>query len=287
MKTFAGTRTSSSAPSRMRTMPSSVTLPITSEWSSQCSKSVDTSALVLFLRDDQHPLLRLAEHDLVPASYPTRAVAPRHVDLDAGAAPRRALDHRARQPGRAKVLQPNDPVAVSAASSRQASISSFSRKGLPTCTAGRSSSKRASRSVRWRAVAPWMPSRPGVGADEDERVADARSPCARMSLSLRRHADAHRVHQRVAIVGAGEPDLAADGRDAEAVAIATDARRQRLRRGSGSALARSPPRAEAQRIEHRDRPRAHREDVAHDAADAGRRALVGLDRPTGGCAIRS
>ena len=37
-------------------------------------------------------------------------------------------------------------------------------------------------------------------------------------------------------------------------------------------------RAEAQRVHQRDRARAHREDVADDAADAGRRALVGLDR---------
>ena len=36
-------------------------------------------------------------------------------------------------------------------------------------------------------------------------------------------------------------------------------------------------RAEAQRVERGDRPRAHREDVAQDAADAGRRALVRLD----------
>ena len=32
-----------------------------------------------------------------------------------------------------------------------------------------------------------------------------------------------------------------------------------------------------QRIQARDRPRAHGEDVAQDAADAGRRALIGLD----------
>ena len=44
------------------------------------------------------------------------------------------------------------------------------------------------------------------------------------------------------------------------------------------AAASSSERAEAQRVEDGDRPRAHREDVAHDAADAGRRALVGLDR---------
>ena len=40
----------------------------------------------------------------------------------------------------------------------------------------------------------------------------------------------------------------------------------------------SVERAEQQRVEQRDRARAHRDDVAHDAADAGRRALVGLDR---------
>ena len=37
-------------------------------------------------------------------------------------------------------------------------------------------------------------------------------------------------------------------------------------------------RAEAQPVEERDRPRAHRDDVAQDSADAGRRALERLDR---------
>ena len=37
-------------------------------------------------------------------------------------------------------------------------------------------------------------------------------------------------------------------------------------------------RAESQRIEQRNRTRAHREDVTEDAADTGRRALVRLDR---------
>jgi hypothetical protein len=36
-------------------------------------------------------------------------------------------------------------------------------------------------------------------------------------------------------------------------------------------------RAEAQRIHRCDRPRAHGEDVAQNAADTGRRTLVGLD----------
>ena len=37
-------------------------------------------------------------------------------------------------------------------------------------------------------------------------------------------------------------------------------------------------RAEAEPVEQRDRPRAHRDDVAEDPADAGRRALERLDR---------
>src|ERR1700756_4551435 len=43
---------------------------------------------------------------------------------------------------------------------------------------------------------------------------------------------------------------------------------------AGSCMVRA---AEAQRIEDRDRPRPHREDVAQNAADPGRRALIGLD----------
>ena len=46
----------------------------------------------------------------------------------------------------------------------------------------------------------------------------------------------------------------------------------RIRRLRGSV-----ERPEAQRIHHRDRPRAHGEDVAQNAADAGRRALKRLD----------
>jgi hypothetical protein len=44
------------------------------------------------------------------------------------------------------------------------------------------------------------------------------------------------------------------------------------------ARARRVERAEAQRVEHGDRPRPDREHVAEDAPDAGRRPLEGLDR---------
>ncbi len=49
--------------------------------------------------------------------------------------------------------------APEAISSRQASSSSFSENGSPTCTVGRFSSEPSSNSAE-AMVAPWMPSRP-------------------------------------------------------------------------------------------------------------------------------
>ncbi len=49
--------------------------------------------------------------------------------------------------------------APEAISSRQASSSSFSAKGSPTCTVGRFDSEASSNSAD-AMVAPWMPSRP-------------------------------------------------------------------------------------------------------------------------------
>jgi hypothetical protein len=56
-----------------------------------------------------------------------------------------------------------------------------------------------------------------------------------------------------------ERDLAADRRDADAVAVAGDAGHDA---GEGAAHERIVERAEAERVEERNRPRAHREDVA-------------------------
>src|SRR5204862_6004692 len=73
----------------------------------------------------------------------------------------------------------------------------------------------------------------------------------------------------------GERHVPADIGDADAVPVEGDA---------ANDAADHPPRAlvlrwtEEQAVEHGDRPRAHGEDVAQDAADAGRGALVRLDR---------
>ena len=88
------------------------------------------------------------------------------------------------------------------------------------------------------------------------------------------HADAQGVDQRVAEVGGVEDGLAADVGQAQAVAVAADAGHDP---GQHAVGVRGVERAEAQRVHHGDWASAHREDVADDAADAGRGALVGLD----------
>ena len=87
-------------------------------------------------------------------------------------------------------------------------------------------------------------------------------------------ADAEGIHERVTGVARVEDDLAADIRQAQAVAVAADAGDDA---GQHAACIGGVGRTEPQWIHDRERAGAHREDVADDAADAGCRALVGLN----------
>ncbi len=78
----------------------------------------------------------------------------------------------------------------------------------------------------------------------------------------------------VAVVARVKPDRAADRRNAEGISIAADAGDDA---GDECARFRMLRIAEAKRVEAGDRPRAHGEDVAQNAADAGRGPLIGLD----------
>ncbi len=113
----------------------------------------------------------------------------------------------------------------------------------------------------------------GLRADIDHRVADAGGGTEE-NLVLAGDADGHRVDQRIAVVGGVKIDFAADGGDADAVAVAADAAHHAVDDAFGARVFRT---AEPQRVQVGDRPGAHGEDIAQDAADAGRRALVGLD----------
>src|SRR5262249_7114112 len=80
-----------------------------------------------------------------------------------------------------------------------------------------------------------------------------------------------------------EGDFAADGGDAEAIAVVADAADDAIEDAAifgrifwGRALT-GCDFAEAERVEHGDRASTHGENVAQDAADTGRRALEGFD----------
>ena len=160
-------------------------------------------------------------------------------------------------------------------SSRVASISSFSANGSPTWTRralARGPGRRTSRDAS--TDAPPIPSRPVARAVQDDEVARAVRGGVREHPVLEQ-ADRHDVDQRVALVGRIEHELAAHRGHADAVAVAADAAHDAVDEVPRAGVRRI---AEAQRVEHRDRAGAHREDVAQDAADAGRGALVRLHR---------
>ena len=113
----------------------------------------------------------------------------------------------------------------------------------------------------------------GLGADIDDRL--ARLGAARIEDIVRvREADGHRIDQDIAIIAGVEIGLAAHCGHADAIAVAADTGHHAGDQVRGLGMVRRP---KAQRIHQRHRTRAHGEDIAQDAADTGRRALIGLD----------
>ena len=89
-------------------------------------------------------------------------------------------------------------------------------------------------------------------------------------LFVAEDAQTEHVYKRIAGVGFVAIDLAADCRNSDAVAVVGDARDDAREK---SAICGVGDRAETQGVHAKDRPGAHCEDVADDAADPGSRAL--------------
>ena len=113
----------------------------------------------------------------------------------------------------------------------------------------------------------------GLAADIDDRIAEPSGGGVK-DFRLVGHAHSHRIDKDVAVVRGVEIGLATYRGHAHAVAVAADSRDHALHQVFHPGVA-GP--AEAQRVEVGNRPRAHREHVAKNPADAGRRALVGFD----------
>ena len=114
---------------------------------------------------------------------------------------------------------------------------------------------------------------PGLRAEIDDRIADSGRGRSEDRVPPG-DADRHRVDEDVAVIAPMEAGRAADRRHAERIAIAADPRDHARHQAPGFGMV---GRAEAQEVERGDGPCAHGEDVAQNAADPGRRALIGLD----------
>src|SRR5699024_7385316 len=113
----------------------------------------------------------------------------------------------------------------------------------------------------------------GARPEEHHRVTHPRG-VGQVDVLVPHDPDAQRVHQRVRLVTGVEHDLAADVGQAEAVAVSADTADHSMHDAGGVGVV---DHAEPELVHDRDRPGTHRDDVAHDPADASGRALVGLD----------
>ena len=170
-------------------------------------------------RDDRdHPLLGLRDHDLpgVEVGLAERHPVEVHVDSHAVA---RHLRQRRRQPGCAAVLQREDEVRLDQLErhldQRLAAERVADLHGRPLVV-GAVEILRGEHGRSADAVAA------GERAVEDDRVADALRLRPQHALGGQQ-ADAHRVHERVRVVGGVEGALAADVRHADAVPVVADA----------------------------------------------------------------
>ena len=261
-----------SPPSTIAMSPSSVTRPMTAAGRPQRAQTASTAAsrsgsTIAHIRSCDS--LIITSNGAMPGSR--RGIASRSTSIPVP--PRSASSDVAQViPPAPRSWRPSTrPPSMS---SRLASMSSFSANGSPDLD------RRALRRVvvgerrRGEDRRAADPVAPGRRAEQDDEIARAGRAGQREPLE-RQEADGHDVDERVAAVRGIEDELAADGRHADAVAVAADAPDDPVDEVAGPRVGRI---AEAQRVEDRDRPGAHREDVAQDPADAGRGALVRLDR---------
>ena len=114
---------------------------------------------------------------------------------------------------------------------------------------------------------------PGLGAEINYRKADAFGLGVKNPIGPG-EADRHGIDQNVAVIARVEIHLAADGRHAEGISIATDAGDDARYEMPGLRMIRG---AEAQGIECRDGSRPHGEDIAQNTSNAGGGPLIGFD----------
>jgi hypothetical protein len=218
----------------------------------------------------EHALLALRQHHLIGGHAGLAAWDLIEIEHHAEVALGAHLHRRAGQPGRAHVLDGDDAILghdLEACFEQQLFRERIADLHGRPFRFGILAEFRGRHAGAMDAVAS------GLGAEIDDRHADA-GRLGVEDLVRVGQPDRHGVDQAIAVIARMEAHRAADRRHAERIAVAADAGHDAADQAPGLVMLGI---AEAERIEAGDRPRAHGEHVAQDAADAGRRALIGLD----------
>ncbi len=218
----------------------------------------------------EHSLLRLGDHDF-PGRHAGLAARDRvEIQEDAGAGLVGRLRGRARDAACAEILDSHDQPAVDQLQAGldeqllRERVADLDRRPLRRVLVLERRRREHARSAD--AVAACR------RAEQDDVVARS-GRLGQDEHPLLEQADGHDVDERVALVARVEDQFAADGGHAHAVAVAADAADDAVHEMPGPRIRRI---AEPQRVQDGDRAGAHGEDVAQDAAHAGRGALVRL-----------
>ena len=228
--------------------------------------------------DSAHALLGLGGEDLRGGHILRAQRDGVEVDAHATVAGCRQLGRRARQTRAAEVLDADDDIG--AVELQAALDEDLLRERVADLNCGQLALRALLEGLgrQDRHAADAVKTR--AGTEEHDLIARAGSECELQVLDLQR-AHAQRVDQWVTRVGGIKRGLAADIRQTERVAVATDARDDARQDALGVVRV---SRTEAQLVHHGDRARAHGHDVADNAADTGRRTLVRLH--VGGVVVR-
>ncbi len=223
---------------------------------------------------DEHPLLGFREHDLVGrhAGFALRHEA--QVDFDAGPGAAAHFASGAGETGCAHILNADDCAGMH--SFKTGLKQKFFHEGIAdldvgTLFLGFLGEYGGSHGRAVNAVAP------GFCSDVNYRIADA-GGAAVEDFVVSKNTQREDVDQRIAVIAGLKDAFAANGGDAETIAVMRDATDDAFE-NSAIAIAAGGivKRTEADGVEHGDGARAHGEDVTQNAADAGGRALERLD----------
>ena len=228
-----------------------------------------------FFNDDEHAFLGLGEQDFVGGHAGFAFWHEVDIDFNACAATAGGFAGRAGEAGGAHVLDACDAAAGEEFEARFEE--EFFAEGVADLHGGAVFFGFLGELARGEGGAGEAVTA-GFGSDIENGIAHALGGSAGDLLMLE-DAEAEDIDEGISRVAVVEIDLAADGRDADAISVVGDAIHHACEEAAvgGGLLGVTPNVAEAEGIHREHRAGAHGENVADDSANAGGCALEGLD----------